>query len=212
MIRPISIVAASLILGGCGAQTNSDTTTATTTTTTGAREEQPAATPGTRDTSVATTAPGSPSEPVGGASADTMPARPTDAIANPGHATLVDVRVARQAGVERIVFEFDSHVPRYEVKYQPNPMQCGSGDPVTVAGGATLWVRFRSTVAHRFEGERPVVTVPSRDVAPGLPQVKQLKQICDFEGEVEWVIGVAGERPFTVSTLAAPPRIVVDIR
>lgn len=206
MMRSISIVVACWAIVGCGAQSGRDTTTATAR----AYVDSSAVAPRERVTSESTPAP-TVSMPAGGSRTDTMPPGPADAITNQGHATLVDVRVARQPGFERIVFEFDSGVPQHAVQYEQNLMQCGSGDPVTVAGGATLVARFRSTVAHRFEGERPVVTVPARDMSPGLPQVRQLKQICDFEGEVEWAIGVAEQRPFTLSTQSAPPRIVIDV-
>src|SRR2546430_1332265 len=51
-----------------------------------------------------------------------------------------------------------------------------------------------------------------RDRALGLPAVKEMKLACDFEGQVEWVLGVAGASPYRVSELTGPTRVVVDIR
>lgn len=214
MMRSISIVVACCAIVGCGAQTGRDVDTGNAE----ARAADATTAAAPRDTSSRAPVAGSVQPGRGGSVESTsvrtlpVPAPPSTSPQEPGHATLVGVRAARQPGFERIVFEFADRVPRHEVKLVTDPAQCGSGDPVTVSGSTTLVARFRSTVAHRFEGERPIVTVPARDIAPALPQVKQLKQICDFEGEVEWVIGLAERRPFTVSTLAAPPRIVIDIR
>jgi hypothetical protein len=33
----------------------------------------------------------------------------------------------------------------------------------------------------------------------------------DFEGVMAWVIGLDAQRPFTVTTLSSPPRVVVDV-
>lgn len=41
--------------------------------------------------------------------------------------------------------------------------------------------------------------------------VQQVKLTCDFEGELTWALGVGGQRPFRVTTLADPPRLVVDV-
>jgi hypothetical protein len=33
----------------------------------------------------------------------------------------------------------------------------------------------------------------------------------DFEAAVTWVVGLSEQRPFSVSTRTAPPRVVVDV-
>ena len=42
--------------------------------------------------------------------------------------------------------------------------------------------------------------------------VKELKLVCDFEGEVAWVLGIAAVAPYRVSELARPARLVLDVR
>ena|SRR5438093_6142561 len=115
-------------------------------------------------------------------------------------------------GYDRVVFEFaDDSVPGYHVEYVSGPMRrCGSGDPVSIAGAARLVVRFEPAQAH---DERGNPTPAERDRALGLPGVKEMKLVCDFEGQVEWVLGVAGgARPYRVSELTAPARLIVDLR
>lgn len=131
-----------------------------------------------------------------------------------GVAVLTDVRTARHDGYERVVFELrGDEMPGYDVLYETGAtQQCGSGAPVRVAGAARLLVRLRGTDAHEFEGERVIVTVPERDRTIDYPLLRQLTLICDFEAQVEWVLGLAEQRPYRVLELRAPTRLVVDIQ
>ena len=149
-----------------------------------------------------------------GATAATAPSRTPSTpspSADTGATLLRAVRVAKQDGFERIVFEFSGRLPKHTVRFESSPARCGSGDPVTPVGGTALVASFSGADAHRFEGEKAIVTVPDRDRRPGLPFIKQLTQICDFEAEVQWLIGLESRRRFQVSTLASPARVVVDV-
>ena len=130
-------------------------------------------------------------------------------------ATLRAVRTSppSAAAVERVVFEFDGDsVPRYEIAYAEPPfMQCGSGRPVAVAGGAVLQVRLRGTHAHAESGGEMLATVTERDRKLDQPLLRQLTLTCDFEGEVEWLLGVAVRTPYRILELQAPARLVVDL-
>jgi hypothetical protein len=128
-----------------------------------------------------------------------------------GVALLTGVRTARHEGYDRIVYEFaGANLPGYRIAYIDRPVrQCGSGDEVPFGGDAWLSMVFEPTDAHTQEG-RPTVTERTR--APALPNVLELKMICDFEAQVEWVAGVRSPLAYRVLTLRAPTRIVVDIR
>jgi len=106
-------------------------------------------------------------------------------------------------GYDRVVFEFSGDsVPGYRVRYTTGPVQrCGSGDPVAVAGTGRLLVRFEPAEAHEAQ----------RHSTPGLPAVRELTLICDFEGQVEWVLGIAAPSLYRVSELGAPARVVLDV-
>ena len=117
------------------------------------------------------------------------------------------------AGYDRIVFEFagDSGTPPgYRIEYTTGPVQrCGSGDPVAVAGAARLVVRFEPAQAHDAHG---ALTPAARHYAPGLPAVREMTLICDFEGQVTWVLGIAAPSEYRVSELTGPARLVLDVR
>jgi hypothetical protein len=133
------------------------------------------------------------------------------ASAGGGIATLTRVRAATQDGHDRIVFEFPgSGLPGYRIEYIDRPVrQCGSGEAVQIAGDGWLQIRMEPAQAHDEQG-RPTIT--ERAFSPGLPTIREARLTCDFEGQVTWVLGVASPNPYRVLELAAPPRLVVDVR
>ncbi len=116
-------------------------------------------------------------------------------------------------GYDRVVFEFTGggdSVPGYRVEYTTKPVQrCGSGDPVTVAGTGRLIIRFEPAQAHDEHGN---LTPVERHYTPGLPAVRELTLVCDFEGQVAWMLGIAAPSEYRVSELTGPARLVVDVR
>jgi hypothetical protein len=113
---------------------------------------------------------------------------------------------------ESLVFTFRATaLPRYRVEYVTPPLNdCGQGNPVPVAGQALLHVRFEPTDAHADVDGRMQATVEREPALTGAV-VKQVRRICDFEGVVEWGVGLEARRPFRVRELTAPPRLVVDL-
>ena len=134
-------------------------------------------------------------------------------VRNPaaGVTTLRAVRTAAHSDFDRIVFEFDAaQVPSYRLEYIDRPVrQCGSGEVVPLAGEAWLSIQFEPANAHTEQGQ-PTVTERSR--SPRLPNLLELKLICDFEAIVEWVAAVRSPEPYRVSVIRSPTRLIVDLR
>lgn len=128
-----------------------------------------------------------------------------------GGGTLTEVRTARNDGFDRIVLQLSgSELPGYRVEYVDRPVrQCGSGETVEIAGDGWLSIRLEPARMHDDRG-RP--TIEDRARTPRLPVLLELVATCDFEGQVEWVAGVASPNRFRVLELRDPARIVVDIR
>jgi hypothetical protein len=126
-------------------------------------------------------------------------------------ATLVAVRTARNDGFDRVVLDFGrGPVPSYRIAYIDRPVrQCGSGDPVPVAGDGWLSIEVEPARAHTEEGQ---ATIDDRRRSPDLPVLAALVLTCDFEAQVEWVAGVRSPEPYRVLELGDPSRLVVDIR
>ena len=134
-----------------------------------------------------------------------LAAAPAGAQSTP---TLVDVRAGSHTGYDRVVFEFRGAVPEHRIRYVDQLVEDGTGDPVSVAGAADLEVVFEGANAHEEDGSP---TISRRRFSPGLPAVKEIAQLGDFEAVVSYGIGVDQRRPIQVSTLSDPSRLVVDI-
>ena len=131
--------------------------------------------------------------------------------AGAGASILRGMRVGRNAGFDRLVLDFgDSPVPPYQVEYVDSPVrQCGSGEAVPVAGQGWLKVRLRASQAHDDAGN---ATVRDRQIVATTPVLREVEIICDFEGEVEVVLGVQAPNPYRVLVVPAPNRLIVDVR
>jgi hypothetical protein len=119
-------------------------------------------------------------------------------------------RVASHPQYDRFVLEFAGAVPGYSVEYVEGALhQCGSGRPLDPGAAVGLRIRLASAAAHDEAG-RP--TVEPRSLAPGLPVIRTARLTCDFEGSVEWLLGLTSRRPIRVLALESPARLVVDVR
>jgi hypothetical protein len=124
--------------------------------------------------------------------------------------TLVAVRAGHHAGFDRVVFEFRGAVPATRrIHYVDQLTEDPSGKPVSLAGGANLEVVFHGANAHDEQG-RP--TVSPRRFSPGFTALKEVAETGDFEAVVSYGLGIDRQRPFKVSTLSGPSRLVIDIQ
>lgn len=131
--------------------------------------------------------------------------------AGAGASILRAMRVGRNAGFDRLVLDFgDSPVPPYHIEYVDSPVRaCGSGEAVPVAGQGWLRVRLRGSQAHDGAGN---ATVRDRQIVATTPVLREVEIICDFEGEVEVVLGVQTPNPYRVLVVPTPNRLIVDVR
>lgn len=129
----------------------------------------------------------------------------------PAGVVLRDLRVGVNAGFDRVVLEFlGGQVPGYRVEYVDRPVRhCGSGEPVRLAGDAWLAITLRGTQAH---DERGQATVSPRERRLQMPILKEYEFSCDFEGEVQVVLGVSSPNRYRVTELQNPARLIVDVQ
>lgn len=155
-------------------------------------------------TACAASDPSRPADPAPTSESVEQPAKP-----GLGVVVLRDVRAAGQQGFDRVVFEFEGNdIPGYRVGYVDKAIQCGSGEPVSLAGHAFLEVRMTPAQAHTEAG---APTVQDRERRLDLPGVKEIESICDFEAEVTWVLGLESRKVFRVRTFENPARLVIDV-
>ncbi|MCC6386892.1 MAG: hypothetical protein IT302_05875 [Dehalococcoidia bacterium] len=139
-----------------------------------------------------------------------MPARVPSGFT--GAALLRDVRIGvhpEESGWDRIVFEFAGALPAARVEYVTSATACGSGQPVSLPGTATLAVTFRAAAAHNDAGQ---ATFAQQTIAGPGKTILQARQTCDFEAVLAWAAGIAGRQNFKVFQLENPYRLVVDVQ
>ena len=182
IVRALLLMVTAVLLGGCG----------------GKDDVEPASSTSTETTAVV----------LEGASTESVVVPATIGET----ALLTDVRAAGHEGYDRVVFEFSNGVPGYDVGYVERPVVAdGSGDEVAVDGGAVLRVRMEPALdADLTQESAPrTYTGPTR-FSPDATVLVELVRTGGFEAVLTWAIGVDGERPFRVTRLANPARIVID--
>ncbi len=121
------------------------------------------------------------------------------------------VRVGGHPGYDRVVWEFPgTGQPSLQVKYVDQPIADGSGDVVNVRGDAYLELLVSSVGIPPANAPRPgsasAASLAGTVVAEALPVYG------GFEAIGQTFVGVRdGKRPFRVTLLRNPTRLVVDI-
>ncbi|UQX87593.1 hypothetical protein M6D93_14965 [Jatrophihabitans telluris] len=122
-------------------------------------------------------------------------------------AHVVDVRVGQHVGFDRFVVQFaGSKIPSFTLTPKSSAVFYldGSGKPVTLRGTAGLKVVMRSTTGiGTFSGPT--------DIRPAFVQLREARQIGDFEGVTSWGLGLAHQSCKRVFTLTGPTRLVIDL-
>jgi hypothetical protein len=126
-------------------------------------------------------------------------------------ATLRQVRTAPNAGFDRFVVALGADpIPGYRIEYVDRPVrQCGSGEATKIAGDGWLSLTLHDARAHDDQGR---ATIQQRERALSLPVLREWEFTCDFEAEVQIVLGVASPNRYRVLELANPSRLVVDVQ
>ena len=196
----LSLLTAPAVLAGCG---GGDTDVRSSSATSTAEETAAAETTAAGETTEA-----------GATDAPPFPANaePDTGDASPGAAvTVSDIRVARQDGFDRVVFEVGgTGTPGWDVRYVDAASSQGSGKPVDVAGDAVLQVTLTGagypydTGVEEYAASGPLS-------AAGTEVVTEVVYDATFEGTSVAFVGTTGQAPFRVYLLENPTRVVLDV-
>jgi hypothetical protein len=168
----------------------------------------PAASPRAVAPTPAATAPPAPAPPVAASADHPWTIGTLEAVRDGKPATLQALRTGRNDGFDRVVFELD-RAAGYSVTYVDRPAHhCTSGAPLTVEGDALLMITLRPAAAH---GETGKPAAP-KELTEDLTVLREVEQVCDFEGVASWVVGLSAPNKFRVMELTEPTRLVVDIQ
>lgn len=129
-------------------------------------------------------------------------------------AQITAIRIAHNPGFDRIVFELGPTsvgpygLPPWSIAVA-NGFVGTSGRQVPVDGNAFLSLRFSN--ASTVDPNTGKQTYTQTDLHPGLPLVRNVKLVEDFERVMIWGIGLERLVCPKVSDLAGPVRLVVDL-
>ncbi|SDG33781.1 hypothetical protein SAMN05216553_107217 [Lentzea fradiae] len=128
--------------------------------------------------------------------------------------TLSGIRTGQHAGFSRVVLDLSGLPSEHRVSEVTSVSQCGSGEPVTIAGGGVqeiLSVTLIGAAAHDDNGN-PTYTGSRNFATPGLSNVRGVALTCDFEATLGVAVGYANPASWhRVFTLTSPNRLVIDV-
>ena len=138
-------------------------------------------------------------------------------------APVTNLRTGRHACFDRLVIDLGPKVPGlpgpdvlgYDVRYVPQVLEDGSGDPVTLAGSAFLAIVVRANAFD--EGGNPTFSPADRLHAVNVAGYRTFRQVAflgTFEGYTTIGLGVRARLPFRTFVLAGPgegSRLVIDV-
>jgi hypothetical protein len=118
------------------------------------------------------------------------------------------VRSGTHPGYDRVTIEFSNGEPG-NVDMSPHAgttfTQGASGQQVTLQGSTGLLVIIHGADEHTaYSG--------SIDIKPGYSVLVELRQVEDFEGTVEWGLGLSKTACYREFYLTNPARLVIDIQ
>jgi hypothetical protein len=128
----------------------------------------------------------------------------------PAPVRLERVRTGGHEEFDRVVFDFGGEMPPgFKVEYVDKlTRKCGS-DELKVLGGTWLLVRITPAQARNEQGR---TTMGGIDFDEDLKVVKLIRQVCDADGQLEWMIELPDRKPYRAEALPDPARLVIDIK
>jgi hypothetical protein len=122
---------------------------------------------------------------------------------------VVDVRWAEHRRFDRVVVDVRGRPPGYFASYVRRLTRDGSGDTVRVRGRHKFQLVLHPAQAHDRQGNSVYEGPRHRRI--GLPTLKAMTFLGDFEGNVTFGFGVRS-KPYRIFTLTHPSRVVVDFQ
>ena len=121
------------------------------------------------------------------------------------------MRVGRHTGYDRVVWQFTgTGRPTYQVRYVDEPVADGSGDVVEVRGDAYLELMITFVGVPASGAPQPKDASASSIAGTVIAQAMPVYG--GFEGYGQAFVGVTDrERPFKVTVLTTPTRLVLDV-
>ena len=139
----------------------------------------------------------------------TCAASPVITVGNPPQTAFIDmVRTGTHPGYDRITIEFKNGQPQ-SIQLRPQTgtafMRDAIGDTVTLDGRYGILVTIKGADSHTsYSG--------STDMKTKYAGLREARQVGDFEGTVQWALGLANSPCYHAYILDNPTRLVIDLK
>ncbi len=124
------------------------------------------------------------------------------------------VRVGRHQIFDRVVFEFGGSMPNYQVEYLRGRFYENEGgrQRIKIAGNAFVQVNLNliPTDEEQMKLREQNSFIPKGRLK--LRSVLELDEAGLFEGYYDFLLGIRARKPFRVSELSNPLRLVIDFK
>jgi hypothetical protein len=124
------------------------------------------------------------------------------------------VRVGRHQTFDRVVFEFSGSMPNYQVEYLKGRFYENEGgrQRIRIAGNAFIQVNLNliPTDEEQMKLREQNSFIPKGRLK--FRSVWELDEAGLFEGYYDFLLGIRARKPFRVSELSNPLRLVIDFR
>lgn len=122
----------------------------------------------------------------------------------------IDIRVGTHDSYDRLVFEFEGQgQPEFHAGYTDEPRQQGSGYPMDVPGAAKFELLIHGTSLDMNVDAKYAGTT-NLGLASG--SIQDVVNGGTFEAVSQYFVGLDSKRPYKVSILQKPTRVVVDFQ
>ena len=124
------------------------------------------------------------------------------------------VRAAKQGDFDRVVFEFEGSVPNYRIEYLKSRIyeSTAGRERLRLPGNVFLQINFFVITAD----EKQLQLSEAKNFAPkGRLRMSTLQSVKDkelFEGYYDFLMGVSSRKPYRVTELSNPSRLVIDFK
>lgn len=127
-----------------------------------------------------------------------------------GELRTTDIRVGSHDNYDRLVFEFAGHgEPQYHAGYNDDPRQQASGFPLEVPGNAKLELMIHGTAGDMSADAKYAAT---KELGLASGNIVEVYNGGTFEADSQYIVGIDTKRPYKVSVLHEPTRLVVDFQ
>lgn len=125
----------------------------------------------------------------------------------------VDVRSAMHNGFERVVIEHaGTGSPSYVAQYTDEPVQPGSGKPIDIADDTYLEIILSGSAASDDIDDSQMLENGTEITQLTTQATGTVMSFAPWESTSTYYIGLDQQRPYAVTVLQDPVRIVVDIQ